>query len=82
MYCRTCDGIFIDIDKKHDSRIEKMIINCPYCLSMHTINATKYIKYDYEFKMDIEKRKIAHEFYHRLKNLIRGFENTRTIFVK
>ncbi len=50
MYCKHCKKLFNDTWNMYDTRThEKLITNCPFCLSKDTINATQYVE-EYEKK--------------------------------
>lgn len=45
--CTRCNKTFKDTWTNHDSRTEKVQINCPFCLSDDVINASEFIdKYE------------------------------------
>lgn len=43
MYCKNCKKTFKDTWLIHDTRTDKLLTNCPFCRSKHTINATNLI---------------------------------------
>ena len=40
MYCMNCGKIFRDTWTPHNTRTDNIISNCPFCMCMHTINAS------------------------------------------
>jgi len=44
IYCLNCKKAFKDTWVLHDSRIEKVMLRCPHCKSINTINATKAVR--------------------------------------
>ena len=58
IYCRNCKKTFKDTWAVRNTRIEHIIVNCPFCLSKDTLNATQFIE---EFEAMI------HDFKERVK---------------
>ena len=44
LYCMNCSKVFPDIWTIFDTRIDKVISNCPHCHCMHTVNASMLLE--------------------------------------
>jgi len=76
MYCETCGGLFMDVWRLHDTRVEKQLLsNCPKCMSMHTMNADAFIE-KYE-EQDTQNRYSYTVLYNHLKRVQKEFHQKK-----
>lgn len=77
----NCKKVFLDDWIIYNTRTDKVLSNCPFCMCMHTINASVFLeKYDKKMRDNghpIGRKSrfdLSMDFYYQLKKKVEDYE--------